>query len=67
MRFTATWGSRDPLILILVTPNLVAEINADTAVDRGTWRHPLRFVRLRLDVTPADVAAFGDGAQPTSG
>ncbi|GAA2530681.1 MULTISPECIES: ATP-dependent DNA ligase [Streptomyces] len=67
VRFTATWGSREPLDPILVVPELVAEVSADTAIDRGAWRHPLRFVRPRLDVTVADVLMFGEGMQPSSG
>lgn len=67
VRFTAAWGSRDALDLILVEPDQVAEISADTAVDRGVWRHPLRFVRLRMDVTAADVPLFGEGAAPAAG
>ncbi|MFF1344353.1 hypothetical protein ACFVYT_42320, partial [Streptomyces sp. NPDC058290] len=41
--FAATWGSRDVLDVRLVRPELVAEVSADAAVDRGgVWRHPLR-------------------------
>ncbi|MGW0396225.1 ATP-dependent DNA ligase, partial [Streptomyces sp. NPDC003042] len=43
VRFTATWGSREPLDPILVVPELVAEISADTAVDRGAWRPPASY------------------------
>ncbi|MFG2775316.1 hypothetical protein [Streptomyces sp. NPDC048350] len=57
-------GTLDP---ILVIPDRVAEISADTAIDRGTWRHPLRFVGLRLDVAVADMPTFGEGTQPASG
>jgi hypothetical protein len=67
VRFTAAWGSREPLNLTLVMPNVVAEASADTAIDRGTFRHPLRFARLRLDVTVDDVPHFGEGAQPSAG
>ncbi|MFI1286748.1 hypothetical protein ACH4U5_39400 [Streptomyces sp. NPDC020858] len=67
VRFAATWGSREPLDPILVVPDLVAEVSADTAIDRGAWRHPLRLVRLRLDATVADVPMFGEGAQASSG
>ncbi|MGI5532546.1 ATP-dependent DNA ligase [Streptomyces syringium] len=68
VRFTAAWGSREPLDVLLVAPELVAEIAADTAVDKGgSYRHPLRFIRLRLDVTPADVPLFGEGARPAAG
>ncbi|MET8013503.1 hypothetical protein ABZU86_16725 [Streptomyces sp. NPDC005271] len=58
---------REPLDPILVIPDLVAEVSADTAIDRGAWRHPVRFVRPRLDVTVADVPMFGEGMQPSSG
>ncbi|MGW7029096.1 ATP-dependent DNA ligase [Streptomyces xanthophaeus] len=61
VRFTAAWGSRDVLDVVLVRPDLVAEISADRAVDRGVFRHPLRFQRLRLDVTVEDVPQFADG------
>ncbi|MFE0805286.1 ATP-dependent DNA ligase [Streptomyces sp. NPDC058812] len=67
VRFTTSWGSRTPLDVVLVEPRLVAEIAVDTAQDRGAWRHPVRFARLRQDVTPADVPAFGQGAVPASG
>lgn len=67
VRFTASWGSRESLDPILVVPDLVAEISADTAIDRGAWRHPLRFIRLRLDITVADVPRFREGTQPSSG
>lgn len=56
------WGSRDVLDVILVRPELVAEISPDRAVDHGgVYRHPLCFKRLRLDVTVGDVAPFGAG------
>ncbi|MEU1409669.1 hypothetical protein ABZ471_47020 [Streptomyces sp. NPDC005728] len=64
VRFTTSWGSRTPLDVILVQPQLVAEIDVDTAQDRGAWRHPARFVRLREDMPPTDVAAL---AMPAAG
>nr|WSS73167.1 hypothetical protein OG491_35075 [Streptomyces sp. NBC_01175] len=39
---------------------LVAEISADVSQDHGVWRHPLRYERLRLDATDADVPPFGE-------
>ncbi|MET9518251.1 hypothetical protein [Streptomyces sp. NPDC002994] len=66
-RFSSTWGSREPLDVTLVVPELVAEIDADNAIDRGAWRHPMRFVRLRLDATVADVPRFGEGITPAAG
>ncbi|OKK10615.1 DNA ligase [Streptomyces sp. CB00455] len=66
--FAATWGSRDVLDVRLVRPDLVAEISADRAVDRGgVWRHPLRFKRLRLDVGVGDVPRFGEGSAAAAG
>lgn len=66
IRFRASWGSRAPLDVVLVEPNMVAEIDTDTAQDRGVWRHPVRFARLRLDVAVEDVPVFGAGAVPSS-
>ena len=41
-----------------VKPVLVVEIAADTALQAGRQRHPIRLMRLRLDLTPADVPTF---------
>lgn len=60
VRFAASWGSRDPLDVVLVRPEAVAEISADRSIDHGgIFRHPLRLKRLRLDVTAGDVPRFG--------
>ncbi|MFI1154888.1 hypothetical protein [Streptomyces sp. NPDC020817] len=68
VRFSATWGSRDVLDAVLVRPEVVVEISADRAVDRGgVFRHPLRFKRLRLDVTLEDVPRFGGGTAAAAG
>ncbi|MEU6672467.1 ATP-dependent DNA ligase [Streptomyces sp. NPDC046727] len=67
VRFTASWGSHTPLEVVLVEPRLVAEIDVDTAQDLGVWHHPVRLVRLRDDMLPGDVAAFGEGATPAAG
>ena len=67
VRFAAAWGSREPLNPVLVVPELVAEISADTAIDRGVFRHPLRYARLRLDVTVDDVPRLGEGVAPAAG
>lgn len=61
VRFTTVWG-RDPIEPLLVAPELIAEISTDPAVDRGVYRHPVRFLRLRLDQTTADVPPFGTGS-----
>ncbi|MFI6039258.1 hypothetical protein ACIBBD_35075 [Streptomyces sp. NPDC051315] len=67
VRFTTSWGSRTPLDVVLVEPQLVAEITVDTAQEHGEWRHPVCFARLRLDVAVTDVPPFGAGAEPASG
>ncbi|MFG2754083.1 hypothetical protein [Streptomyces xanthophaeus] len=68
MRFASAWGSRDVLDVVLVRPELVAEVSADRAVDHGgMFRHPLWFQRLRLDVTAEDVPLFGAGHSSAAG
>ncbi|MEW2434292.1 ATP-dependent DNA ligase [Streptomyces caniferus] len=57
--FSAAWGSREVLHTTLVMPDIVAEFSGDTAVDQGRWRHPVRLLRLRVDLEPADVPGFG--------
>ncbi|MFC8125436.1 ATP-dependent DNA ligase [Streptomyces sp. NPDC057302] len=64
VRFTASWGSRTPLDVVLVEPELVAEIEVDTAQERGAWRHPVRLARLRPDISTGDVPPFGAVARP---
>ncbi|MEU3906203.1 hypothetical protein [Streptomyces goshikiensis] len=61
VQFAASWGSRDVLDVTLVRPGAVAEISADRAVDRGgVWRHPVRFKRLRVGMSPGDVPGCGE-------
>jgi ATP-dependent DNA ligase len=50
------WGGKDAKKpLTKVEPLVVAEVTADAALQAGQWRHPLRFVRTRADLQPADV------------
>lgn len=66
--FTAGWGSREPLHVALAAPELVAEVDADVALDAaGRWRHPVRFLRPRPDLTPCDTPRFGTGNEPATG
>ncbi|MDA5284748.1 ATP-dependent DNA ligase [Streptomyces sp. Isolate_45] len=68
VRFAAAWGRRDVLDVTVVRPDLVAEVSADRSVDHGgVFRHPLRFKRLRLDVTAGDVPSFGEGPAAAAG
>jgi hypothetical protein len=41
-----------------VQPHLVAEFVADTTVDAGRCRHPVRFIRLRDDIAPDQAPRF---------
>ncbi|MFJ8215045.1 hypothetical protein [Streptomyces sp. NPDC096033] len=68
VRSAAARGSRDVLDALMVRPETVADISADRAVDRGgVYRHPVRFQRLRLDVTVDDVPPFGGGPAAAAG
>ncbi|MFE5621039.1 ATP-dependent DNA ligase [Streptomyces virginiae] len=67
-KFSSAWGTRDVLDTTLVQPDLVVEISADTSVDRGgVYRHPIRYVRLRLDASMEDVPRFGGGPATAAG
>ncbi len=47
-------GSQVPITH--VDPVVIAEVTADTALQSGKYRHPLRYVRHRPDLEPGDVA-----------
>ncbi|MET7284180.1 ATP-dependent DNA ligase [Kribbella sp. NPDC005582] len=50
------WGGRDSKKpLTKVDPVVVAEVSADAATQAGQIRHAMRFVRIRADLTPADL------------
>ena len=49
-------ASRDKVPLVKVEPLIVAEVSADSALQGGGYRHPLRYVRPRFDLTPEDLA-----------
>jgi ATP-dependent DNA ligase len=56
------WGAKDALPIVLVVPDLVAEVRADVTQDStGKWRHPVKLVRLRDDLAVSDVPLFGGG------
>ncbi|MER6978716.1 hypothetical protein [Streptomyces carpinensis] len=46
-------GHHEDLTYTPVRPELVAEVLADTALDAGVYRHPVRYLRLRDDL-PVD-------------
>jgi len=45
-----------PTVYTQVGPEMVVEVAVDTAVEHHRWRHPARFVRLRPDLHPIDLA-----------
>jgi ATP-dependent DNA ligase len=53
--WTGQLGRPQPLPYRQVTPALVAEINVDTAFERQRWRHLVRFLRARVDLSVYDV------------
>ena len=48
-------SSRDKVRLVKVDPLVVAEVSADAALQAGAYRHPLRYLRPRLDLSPLDL------------
>lgn len=50
-------AGREKVALVKVQPQVVLEVLADAALHHGGWRHPLRYVRPRLDMTAADLAS----------
>lgn len=67
VRFSAGWGSREDLDYQPVQPRVVAEFLADTAVDAGRYRHPVRFLRVRSEIDPAEVTKFAGYRRSGSG
>ncbi len=60
-RLSTHWGqSKTPIVK--VRPRVVAEVDADAAVDEnGHYCHPLRFLRHRSDLNPVDVETLPSG------
>ncbi len=52
--------SREKVSLTKVEPSVVVEISADTGLQAGAWRHPLRFIRIRSDLRPTDLPNLDD-------
>ncbi|MFF8932423.1 ATP-dependent DNA ligase [Streptomyces longwoodensis] len=62
-RFSAGWATGGDLQYQPVAPDLVAEFLADTAVDEGIYRQPVRFVWLRDDLDATDVPVSPRGSR----
>ncbi|MGW3353292.1 ATP-dependent DNA ligase [Nonomuraea rubra] len=54
------YGQRDPITYHQVQPDLVVEVLADTAKDKGRHRHPVRYLRPRTDLDPSYVVEQHD-------
>ncbi|WP_327740630.1 ATP-dependent DNA ligase [Streptomyces nojiriensis] len=54
-KFSAGWGTKELLVFQPVVPDLVVEVDTDTALDLGRHRHPVRYLRLRDDMAADDV------------
>jgi ATP-dependent DNA ligase len=46
----------DPVEYAPVEPSVVVEIETDTCFEVGRYRHPVKFVRVRWEPNPADIA-----------
>jgi len=46
----------DPVEYAPVEPSVVVEIETDTCFEVGRYRHPVKFVRVRSELNPADIA-----------
>lgn len=53
------FGGPRRLPVLLVRPQLVAEISADSAFEYSKWRHLTRYVPVRPDLDPAEVTVPG--------
>jgi ATP-dependent DNA ligase len=49
------WTNPRRLPIVRVEPSVVVEVHADLADQAGYWRHPTRFLRVRLDLGPEDL------------
>jgi hypothetical protein len=45
----------EPLSYVQVRPDVVVEIDADTAYEHDRWRHPTVYRRIRPDLRPVDL------------
>ncbi len=57
-------GRPEPLPYVPLVPSLVAEFGADVAFETGRFRHPVRYLRPRLDLDPADIPPWTYARRP---
>jgi ATP-dependent DNA ligase len=63
-RWAGQLNPAPPLAYTPVRPEVVVEVAVDTAYEHGRWRHPVRHLRPRLDLTPGDLPVLIDGSEP---
>ncbi|TDC11948.1 ATP-dependent DNA ligase [Actinomadura bangladeshensis] len=54
------YGAHPPIRYVRTEPEAVVEFSGDAAVEGGRWRHAVRYVRIRTDLSPAQVPRFGE-------
>ncbi|MEV0715112.1 ATP-dependent DNA ligase [Asanoa sp. NPDC050611] len=57
--WSASWQRPEAQAYVQVEPAVVAELLVDTAIERGRYRHPVRHVRVRRDLSVYDVPLLG--------
>ncbi|MEV5524582.1 ATP-dependent DNA ligase [Streptomyces pseudogriseolus] len=62
-RFSAGWGTREAINHRPVQPDVVVEFAGDTAVDAGRYRHPMRYLRVRDDMSPEQLPPATPGPE----
>jgi hypothetical protein len=58
-RFSAGWGTREAIDHRPAVPDVVVEFAGDTAVDEGRYRHLVRYLRVRDDLSPEQLSPPG--------
>ncbi|MER6903809.1 hypothetical protein AB0A81_26545 [Streptomyces flaveolus] len=58
-RFLAGWSTRETIDHRPVVPDVVIEFAGDTSVDEGRYRHPVRYLRVRDNLSPAQLPPPG--------
>ncbi|GAA2884048.1 hypothetical protein GCM10010472_47670 [Pseudonocardia halophobica] len=63
---SARFGQRpsEPVAYVQVAPEVVVELEVDAAFEYGRWRHPVRFMRSRLDLRPEEVMQASAALDP---
>jgi ATP-dependent DNA ligase len=60
--WSGSWERPEPLRYVPTEPDVVAEILVDTAFEHSRWRHRVKFVRPRRDMSVYDVPILGPNA-----